>query len=67
MNFKYIIAAVAASVALNASAVPAKRGLRTVVQPDGTELTIQKVGDESRHFTLTADGMLLTRDANGQY
>lgn len=67
MNFKYIIAAVAASVALNASAVPARRGLRTVVQPDGTELTIQKVGDESRHFTLTADGMLLTRDANGQY
>lgn len=67
MNFKYIIVAVAASVALNASAVPAKRGLRTVVQPDGTELTIQKVGDESRHFTLTADGMLLTRDANGQY
>lgn len=67
MNFKYIIAAVAASVALNASAVPAKRGLRTVVQPDGTELIIQKVGDESRHFTLTADGMLLTRDANGQY
>ncbi|MGM9853011.1 MAG: M6 family metalloprotease domain-containing protein [Muribaculaceae bacterium] len=67
MNFKYIIAAVAASVALNASAVPAKRGLRTVVQPDGTELIIQKVGDESRHFTLTADGMLLARDANGQY
>lgn len=67
MKFKYILAAVAASVAISASAVPAKRGLRTIIQPDGTELTIQKVGDESRHFTLTADGMLLTRDANGQY
>lgn len=67
MKFKYILAAAAASVAITASAVPAKRGLRTVVQPDGTELTIQKIGDESRHFTLTADGMLLTLDANGQY
>ena len=67
MKFKYILAAVAASVAISASAVPAKRDLRTIIQPDGTELTIQKVGDESRHFTLTADGMLLTRDANGQY
>lgn len=67
MKAKYVFAAVALGAAVIAQAVPAKRDFRTVTQPDGTTLVIQKVGDESMHFTLTADGVLVTRDADGQY
>lgn len=53
--------------ALPALAVPAKRDVRTVRQPDGTTLRIKKVGDERRHFTLTEDGLLLVQESNGTY
>ncbi len=53
--------------ALPALAVPALRHVRTVTQPDGTTLRIMKVGDERRHFTITEDGLLLAREADGTY
>lgn len=52
---------------LSLMAVPAKRDVRTVTQPDGSTLRIKKTGDERQHFTLTEDGMLLTRAADGTY
>lgn len=61
------LTAVAMCIALTAAAVPAKRGNKVVTQPDGTMLTIHKVGDENIHFTLTDDDKLLTIDENGQY
>lgn len=51
----------------NLIGVPAKRDLFTVVQPDGTTLQVRKVGDEHRHFLLTADGMVLAKNADGAY
>lgn len=48
-------------------AVPAKREVYTVTQPDGTTLKVKKVGDEFQHFTLTADGMLLVQGNDGAY
>lgn len=61
------LTAVALSLALSAAAVPAKRGLMVVSQPDGTTISIQKVGDEHMHFTLSDDNKLLIRDNNGQF
>lgn len=50
---------------LNASAVPAKPGLRTFTQPDGTTVTVRLVGDESFHTQITADGIAVQRQADG--
>lgn len=66
-KFRYILAAGALSAAFSAGAVRALPKPQTVTQPDGTTLTIVKAGDESMHFTLTTDGMLVTADADGQY
>lgn len=48
-------------------AVPAKRGIMTVKQPDGTTLNISKHGDERFHYTTTDDGYLLTKNIDGVY
>lgn len=55
------------AVVASAYAMAAKRGFRTVEQPDGTQLTIQVVGDEHLHFTTTEDGLLLRLDEDGFY
>lgn len=48
-------------------AVPAMRKPITYTQPDGTVITIQKIGDERRHVTMTADGFPIVMDAKGYY
>lgn len=50
-----------------AFAKPAMRGTRTITQPDGTSINIRIIGDENMHFTLSEDGSILHRDANGFY
>ncbi len=42
-----------------AMAVPAKPGLMTVEQADGTTLNVRLMGDERHHFYLSEDGYLL--------
>ena len=44
-----IITLLAATVTLAAAAVPAKRGVLSVTQPDGTEMPVLLMGDEFRH------------------
>lgn len=44
-------------------AVPAKRDLRTLTQPDGSTIQVRRVGDEFSHYLITSDGMLLSRNA----
>lgn len=46
--------------ALTASAIPAKRGVMNIEQPDGTTLAVELVGDERAHQYFTPDGYLLT-------
>lgn len=58
--------AIAGTVALGADAIVAKRDVRTVTQPDGTQLRVRLVGDETMHFLLTEDGTLLT-ETDGVY
>ena len=48
-------------------ALPAKPGVQTITQPDGSEIRIMKTGDETLRFTITEDGYLLTQDADGFY
>lgn len=51
----------------SAYGVPASHKPYVVTQPDGTTLTLHKVGDERLHFTLTDDNKLVACDDNGQY
>jgi M6 family metalloprotease-like protein len=49
-------------------AVPAKRTQTTVIQADGTELTVIKRGDEFLHYYTTTDGLILKKgEKNGYY
>lgn len=51
----------------NVKAVPAKPGLISVRQTDGTELLVRIVGDEHFHYYLTEDGYLLINDNDTYY
>lgn len=52
---------------MSAFAIPAMKGLRTVKQPDGTELQIRLVGDEFFSYTTTADGVPVVKNKEGFY
>lgn len=52
---------------LAALAVPAKPGIMSVRQPDGTELSVRLVGDENYHYYLTDDGYPLVNSAGYYY
>lgn len=62
---RFYIPLLAASAALAASAVPAKRGIHAIPQPDGTTLEVLLAGDEHRHIYLTPDSLPLTTGADG--
>lgn len=46
-------------------AAPAKRGLRTLTQPDGTTITVNLQGDEFFHQYVTSDGLAVARGEDG--
>lgn len=48
-------------------AVPAKPGLLTVTQADGTTIEMYLHGDEVRHFTTSQDGLLIKANDQGNY
>ena len=52
---------------LSGRAVNAKTGLLTALQPDGTTILIRIEGNEFGHTVYSADGRLLTTDADGYY
>lgn len=59
--------AVAATLALQAFGVPAKPGLMTVTNADGTQLSVRLVGDEYHHQMFTEDGYPLMEVAGNYY
>jgi len=66
MNIKRLLtSAIAAAVFLGAAAIPARRGVQTVTQPDGTTLQISLTGDEYFHVYTTADGLTVSRGEDG--
>lgn len=62
MKLKNLLLATILGCSLMAFAVPARRDLRTVIQPDGSTLTVRKIGDEHFHLTLTEDGVPLVKE-----
>lgn len=50
-----------------AMAVPARRDVRAVTQPDGALLNVRLVGDERNHFLLTTDNRLLLEEEGIYY
>lgn len=55
----WLVGSVLALAAGTAMAVPARPGLITVTQPDGSQLQVRLVGDENGHYYLSEDGYLL--------
>ena len=50
-----------------AMAVPAKPGFVTYTQSDGTQITVQLMGDEFFHYFVTQDGLPVDRDDRGDF
>lgn len=50
-----------------ARAIPAKPGLFTFTQSDGTTLQVRQLGDEFLHSAVTADGLTIERGADGDF
>lgn len=67
-QFKAILTGTLLAVAaMPAGAVPAKRGVIAVEQPDGTAIQAQIIGDERDHQYFTPDGYLLVDDGGFFY
>ncbi len=70
MDMKRYLSAVVLSALFGSSvalSVPAMPGLRTVKQPDGTEIKLRLWGDEWLHGYETPDGYTVVKDSNGYY
>lgn len=48
-------------------AIPARSVPETIIQPDGTVVTVRMVGDEFYHYRVTTDGIPVIRCADGYY
>lgn len=53
--------------AIAAMAVPAKPGLHTIAQSDGSTLTVQAVGNAFNNAILTTDGLTVARGSDGDF
>ncbi|MDE7159851.1 MAG: M6 family metalloprotease domain-containing protein [Muribaculaceae bacterium] len=63
---KTILGIAALGMAATAWAAPARPGLFTYTQPDGTRITISMTGDEYGHRIFAADGTELADDGTGR-
>ncbi len=54
-------------LSLAMTAVPAKQGIRTFVQSDGTTISLALIGDERFHTFVTTDGLPVERTGNGDF
>ena len=64
---KLLLTLAAMLMCIAASAIPADPTPGTVVQSDGTELTLRLIGDEFFHYYTTTDGYTVVRNAAGGY
>ena len=66
-KLKFIIFFVGWLVCLDALAVPAKKGVHTVVQPDGSTIEVILCGDEHFNYVMDTDSAILCMDSGGFY
>ncbi len=52
---------------LHSSAIPAYPGILSRMQPDGTVIQYELIGDEYFHMAMTTDGYLLEEDSRGAF
>lgn len=64
LTYTLCVIFLASSVAF---ARPAKPGVITTKQSDGSTLSIKQFGDEHYHFTTTEDDQLIVKDSSGIY
>lgn len=64
---KLLLLTLAGMVSIGASAVPARQGLRTFTQSDGTTIRVNVVGDERFHTMVTEDGLAVERHSDGNF
>ena len=68
MKFKPVLTALGLMcLCALASAVPAKRGILRLAQPDGSVLKVRIIGDEFSHITYTQDGSAIKLADDGFY
>ncbi|MBO4870918.1 MAG: M6 family metalloprotease domain-containing protein [Muribaculaceae bacterium] len=67
MKKLFTFLAVVMFLSISSWAIPAKPGLKTVTQSDGTTLQIQMLGDEFHHSLATADRLTIDRGADGDF
>lgn len=64
---RLIACGVALTLCLGAAAIPAKRGMRTFRQADGTTISLRLAGDEFAHSYITSDGLAVSRQSDGNF
>lgn len=64
-KFSALILCLALGFSVNVYGIKSNPRPVTVVQPDGTTLTIRIHGDENFHYTTTVDGYLIRKDKDG--
>lgn len=64
---KFLACGIALCSIAAAVAAPAKPGLRTISQPDGSTISVRLVGDEFFHTYVTSDGLTVARGADGYF
>lgn len=64
---RYLMALALASVTLPAMAVPARPGILTYTQPDGSEVKLSLHGDEHFHYLQDEQGYLVAKQDDGWY
>ncbi|MDE7385605.1 MAG: M6 family metalloprotease domain-containing protein [Muribaculaceae bacterium] len=64
---RFLLTLIASGLCLSSVAVPARRNIFTVTQPDGTELRVKRIGDEHMHIMLTDDNKLITEEDGAYY
>lgn len=64
---RIFLTAFASVTALWCAAVPARPGMTTYTQPDGTTVSVRIMGDEHHHFFLSEDGYLLAEKEGNFY
>lgn len=66
-SLKVLTLSGAMALAFTAWGVPAKPGIRTAIQPDGSVISYRVVGDERAHYDISVDGCLLVRDDSDNF
>ena len=65
MNIRYTLSAICLMASCALMAVPADPTPRTLMQPDGTTITVRLVGDEYSYYYRTMDGIPMVRNNDG--